>query len=420
MAHACFRLFGEGAWGLRLPAALFGVGSIGALYLVARQVTATREALFAAALFAFSYHHVWFSQNARGYSGLLFWTLLSSWALLRALRERKPALWLWFAAAVTLGVYTHITILFVVAGQFAVYLWDVFAHRRERDPHRWDGLLLGFSLAGLLTLQLHALVLPQILGGMAKTVSYVDAWKKPLWTLLEIFHALQVNFAGAIVAIGAIAVFAAGLASYARRSPAILQLLLIPPVIGATIVMSVGHHLWPRFFFFAFGFGALVAIRGAMALEELVTARFGFQTPGVLCAGMVAVAASSLPVAYAPKQDYTGAMAFVEANRRPGDAVVTVGLATFPYTRLYKAGWTPVKTIDDLNNVRAASKRTLLLYTLEPVLASMQPDIYASVGRDFHLLKRFPGTLQNGAVYVYVSEAPPAGAGVREGKDARL
>ena len=66
---------------------LFGLASILALYLFGRQVTSASESLLAAALLTFSYHHVWFSQNARGYTGLLFWTLLSSWLLLRALRN---------------------------------------------------------------------------------------------------------------------------------------------------------------------------------------------------------------------------------------------------------------------------------------------------------------------------------------------
>jgi uncharacterized membrane protein len=48
------------------------VASIGALYLLGRAVAGPTEALFAAALMTVAYHHVWFSQNARGYSGLLF------------------------------------------------------------------------------------------------------------------------------------------------------------------------------------------------------------------------------------------------------------------------------------------------------------------------------------------------------------
>src|SRR5262249_45512128 len=154
LAHACFLIFGEGAWALRLPAALFGVASIWALYLFARQVGSTREALFAAALFTFSYHHLWFSQNARGYSGLLFWALLSSWFLVRALREDRPALWLGFAAAAAFGIYTHITMVFVIAGQSAVYLHQLWMRRGETWPNRWAGLTLGFCGGGLLTMVL--------------------------------------------------------------------------------------------------------------------------------------------------------------------------------------------------------------------------------------------------------------------------
>lgn len=409
LSHACFLIFGEGAWSLRFPAVLFGVGSIWALYLFARQVTSSREALFAAGLFALSYHHVWFSQNARGYTGLLFWTLLSSWLFIRALREGRPGLWLGYAAAVTLGVYTHITMLFVVAGHCLTYLVQLWTHRHDPWPNRWSGLVLGFCGAGLLTFQVYALVLPQVLGGMQRTVSVVDAWKNPIWTMIEIFRGLEANFAGAAVAVIALTIFAAGMWSYARTTPIVLYLLLLPPLIGAGLVISVGHHLWPRFFFFAFGFGAIVAIRGAMVFERtLLSALWRKPVPamGLFCTGMLLVSAASLPFAFGPKQDYSGAMAFVKAESQPGDVVVTAGLASFTYEKLYKAGWHAVENLDQLNAIRADAKRTLVLYTLEPVLASMYPEILASLKSDFRLLKEFPGTLKNGTVYVYIADGP--------------
>ncbi len=74
LAHSSILLFGESAWSLRLPAVLFGVGSIWAVYMLGAEVTDRKQAFLASALLAFSYHHLWFSQNARGYTGLLFWT----------------------------------------------------------------------------------------------------------------------------------------------------------------------------------------------------------------------------------------------------------------------------------------------------------------------------------------------------------
>jgi mannosyltransferase len=209
------------------------------------------------------------------------------------------------------------------------------------------------------------------------------------------------------------AVFSAGVWSFARKSPLVLYLLFLPPVIGAGLVLSVGHHLWPRFFFFAFGFAAIVAIRGAMVFEGVLLRWIRKPVPavGFLCTGMLLVSAASLPFVFGPKQDYLGAMAFVEAERQPGDVVATAGLASFPYQRLYHANWKTVENVEQLNSVRAGAKRTFVLYTLEPVLQSMYPEILANLKDNFRLLRRFPGTLQNGTVFVYIADDRRAESG---------
>lgn len=48
LAHGAFVTLGESNWALRLPAVLFGVGSVWALFMVGRLVTSTREALLRA------------------------------------------------------------------------------------------------------------------------------------------------------------------------------------------------------------------------------------------------------------------------------------------------------------------------------------------------------------------------------------
>src|SRR5262245_62590525 len=64
--------FGEHAWSVRLPALLFGVASVPATYLLGSLVASRWEGIVAAMLLAVSYHHVWFSQNARGYTAVAF------------------------------------------------------------------------------------------------------------------------------------------------------------------------------------------------------------------------------------------------------------------------------------------------------------------------------------------------------------
>jgi hypothetical protein len=414
LAHACFRLFGESAWALRLPAALFGVASIWALYQLTREVGSRREAMFAALLMAATYHHVWFSQNARGYTGLLFWTTLSSWLLARGLRTGAPGTWLLYGVAAALGTYTHLTMAFVLVGHGIIYLVRLASGSRD-----WMPLLVGFPFAGLLIFLLHAPVLPQVFGGIAKTHSDVVEWRNPLWTALELARGLRVGFAGSAVAAGALLAFGTGLRSYARSNPIVLQLLVIPPLIGSAVVIGMGHHLWPRFFLFALGFATLVLVRGTLTLGEwageLLARRWQVSVPvGPIFTGVIiALSAASVPFAYGPKQDFLGALSYVEASRDPGDRVVTVGLATFPYRRLYKVDWLYAETVEEFEAARAHPGRTWLLYTLEPVLEARQPLVLERVRRDFKLVRTFSGTLQNGTVYVYRSDGSAARAAAR-------
>ena len=123
LAHVSIRIFGEQPWALRLPAVLFGVASIPALYFFARLVTTNREALLASALMTVNYQHIWFSQNARGYTGMLFWTLLTSIFFIQCASRGNHRAWILYGVAGALGIYTHLMMAWVVAGHLILYFW---------------------------------------------------------------------------------------------------------------------------------------------------------------------------------------------------------------------------------------------------------------------------------------------------------
>jgi mannosyltransferase len=417
LAHLTFDIFGASAWSLRLPSVLFGVGSIWALYLFGRQVTSAREALLASALLTFSYHHIWFSQNGRGYAGLLFWALLTSWLFLRGFNEaRRPQIWLIYALTVALGIYTNTALIFVVIGHFICYLITLITRRAEIWPQRWAGFFLGFCLAAFLTFLLHSLALPQVLAGLHGEESTVPAWKSPLWAFFEFVKAMQIGFAGGLIATIALGVFGAGFLSYARTKPVVIQLFIIPVALCAAVVIGLGHHLWPRLFIFAMGFAALVTIRGVILLGQAIAKLVNQPAlkPAWLgttfCIGLILVSALSIPPAYQPKQDFQGALTLVETEREPGDAVVTVGLATFTYKNFYKTDWTEAKTLAALNTIRAHAKRTWLVYTFAPEVQSVYPEIMASIQRDFKVRQQFYSTVGSGAIFVCLAETPPSDA----------
>ena len=268
LAHASIRIFGEQAWALRLPSVGFGIASIWALFLVGRRLIGEKEALFACALMTVSYHHIWFSQNARGYMGLLFFTTLATWLWLEAMDRNSWGPWMGYSVSIALGMWIHMTIVFVAATHALIFLLVWF--RSGRDPARLGRAAAAYILCGTFTLQLFALSLPEFLRTGLAEVSPPSEWTNPLWVVKESLRSLQIGFAAmAVVLCGGLLV-AAGWIDIARREASAAWEMILPGIAGGGSMLALGHNLWPRFFFFCMGFALLIAVHGAMELPRLV------------------------------------------------------------------------------------------------------------------------------------------------------
>ena len=270
LAKLTTTLFGESTFALRLPAVLFGVGSIAALYWLGVQLNRSREALLAAALLTVAYHHVWFSQNARAYTALLCFALIGTGLCIRLCQPRAAGARttaVAYALVMTLAVYSHLTAALIVVGHALVWLVAIIASGNWRGAWR-SAPALAFALSGLFALMLYAPGLPQIasgLGGGAGTSNL--EWKNPLWLLAETTRGLARSVPGGLLSLAIAAIApAAGLISYLQRDRLVTALMIVPVVITALALLATGHNLWPRFFFFAAGFAVLILLRGIFAL----------------------------------------------------------------------------------------------------------------------------------------------------------
>lgn len=403
-------LFGESAWAMRLPAALFGVASLWAAYWFGTHITARREALIAAAMLAASYHHVWFSQNARGYSALLFWTLVSSGLFLRMLRRREAYGWATFlpyAVVTALAIYTQMLAVFVTAAHFFIWIWLILRQRRrESGAFSWMPLA-AFVLATTLTLQLYALALPQFFQmlAMPQGAGMATEWKNPVWFVSEMLRGLSGGLAGgALLLAAAVVVGATGIASYWRRSGTVVAVMLLPGLITVVAMVATSHNLWPRLFFFCAGFAVLIAIRGVFAIASFAMAS---RAPALATAALtllVIASAATIPKAWRPKQDFGGALAFVERVRGAGDAVVVVDMSRFPYERYIDSGWTPVESPAELDSIEQSHHKTWVVYTFPARLSAFEPEIWKRLENSYAPAARFPGTVGGGTVVVKVFE----------------
>ena len=417
LARMSILAFGEHVWSLRLPAAVFGVASIPALYLLGVSVSTRTEALISAALLAVSYHHVWFSQNARGYTALAFWALLSTWLLLRGIQTGRRGYYVAYGVAASLGVYTHLTMMFLVGSHVVICAGAVLMDwRKGLGLAKGRLALLAFVLAGVLTFLLYAPILTQVRNFFVNRPSSMRAVSTPRWAVWEILRGLTRGLGTEGVLVVAALVVACGAWSYYRENRLAFALFALPGAFTALGAVLARGTMYPRFYFFLIGFAVLILVRGLMVIPRWIvahwpgrSARANPRLAPALSAGLATVlfaaSAFSLVRNYRyPKQDFEAAIRFVDAEREPGDPVVTAGASTFPLLKYYAKPWDGVETVEQLQAIRNRGRTVWAVYTFPRYLESLSPPLAEMIRKEFTVARVFPGTVGDGDVFVAKSQ----------------
>jgi uncharacterized membrane protein len=150
LAKGWVQLWGDSVFALRGLSVFFGVLSLPALYWLMRELAATRRAaLLAVLLLCVSPLMILYSQEAREYALWALTLLLSSAALLRALRlSAARSAWLLYVCCTLLAVYTSLSTASLILVQAAY----VLAVTRLQWSNRLSGFFVSMCTVGLLFL----------------------------------------------------------------------------------------------------------------------------------------------------------------------------------------------------------------------------------------------------------------------------
>lgn len=411
LARVSWLTLGGTDWTVRIPALAFGVASIVAIWRFGRRVGPETEAILAAVILAVSYHHVWFSQNARGYTAILCLTIPATGAFLRlcngAHRARREA-WT-YAVLMALATYTHLTAALIAAGHaLALGVTTRWSSAQSARRVTWPAAAL--VLSALLTIVLYAPMLPQVVRDVTTpTMGGVSVeWTGAGWMLAEGFRVLATGVPGGLAtAAVALVVLGTGLVSFWRQSRLATLLMLLPLVVTLVAVMAARHNLWPRFFFFGAGFIVLAAVRGGFTLVRWAVR---WRPDAVAITGGAAVAMASLvtvPRAWEPKQQFRAAYDFVESERLPGDEVVAVDVAYHVYLMLgLGERWRFTTSPAMLAEAERSAPRTWVVYTLPARLRAVAPLLWERLSPSrYRVIRVFPATVGGGEIHVLRREA---------------
>ncbi|MFZ5709310.1 MAG: glycosyltransferase family 39 protein [Pseudomonadota bacterium] len=413
-AKAFIAVFGEEPWAIRMTALIFGLASIAAAWALARQVAGVPVAHATALLLATNYHQIWFSQNARGYTGLAFFGTVGVILFLRGIAEPRRSTWLWFGATLAASVFTHLTGAFLYAALGLVWLALALG---KGGRELWVNPLLGFLAGGVATLLLYLPVMPSLIEtvGAVSATSAVDPmqeYQSPLWAAAEAFRTALgegnplIPVAGLLV----VALAFTGAVALRRAAPLFPVIVAVHIALTVTALMALGMRIWPRFFFVDIAFLMILLVEGVRFLcDRLARAAAGRLGGRVTARSLFLPAAAgmvllSLPLAArnyrAPKQDLEGAYRFVEAARRPDERVFAVGQAASAFTGFYGADWA---VLMDGTGYRAAMARpgpVTFVVAFPGRVFRIIPQMARDRGTVLTEVKWFPGTLGDGGVAV--------------------
>ena len=401
--------FGESEWSIRLPAVLFGIATVPLFYWVARLALSRWASVMAAAVLAVSYHHIFFSQNARGYSAALFFALATSGLLIRALSDDKTWRWSLYVIGMFLGFASLAQTVFVFAGHIVLGLIALFQIReRGGSPAPLaKRLAIVLGISGFLSFQLYAAPLPEMYAVISHVYLREATGFSPfsLTFFHEITRGVTSGLGGVIPTLLFFGVGAAGIVFLIRMNWMLAAALGLPPVLTALFLVVRGLSFSPRFFLLLLPLG-IIAILAAAESPAMRHPR-----RSVLLGALLVIASLfSLRRYYTtPKQPYRAAIDYLDRTRRPGEKFLVLYAAEQGF-RYYvpkvdvkdRDAYAYIRTLPAFDSVISQTDSNDRVVTTFPrVLHADVPDLSERVARDWSVQRVFPATIGDGQITIW-------------------
>lgn len=419
--------FGEKEWAARLPAIIFGTATIPVIYWVSRMILSKIASLGVAILLAVSYHHIFFSQNARGYSAYLFFSILATGLFVKALKDDQAKNWIFYITAMFFNFASLLISLFVLGSHFLIGSIIIFKIKRKGIyPIPVARRLIGvFAITSFVSFQLYAAIVPQAYVVMKTVYASPSAGFSPFSAefIKEIIRGVSAGF-GPFAVFGAflfLAIAIPGFVSLARRNWILVLTFVLPIFITALCLIAKGLTISPRFFLLALPFTILVAVESVCIISKVGVSLVGKRDSAlysrvaivlILVASVVSLV--SLVKYYSiPKQPYRASIEYIETIKQPDDIVLVIHLAEIGY-RYYcnqldireSGNYFFVRSLDKLNKVlHMRSKKSVYLVTTFPrALHIVCTDLERRIKENWTIINTFPATIGDGHISIWAEK----------------
>ena len=307
---------GEGT--VRLLSVLPGIASLPVMYLLSRQLFGRRVGLLAALFLALSTCSVVYSQEARGYSWLLFGVILSTYFFVRLIEQPT------YMMACTYGLAAGITFYFHYFGLLVPLAHAVAVAALPKHGRPWKQLILAATIIGTLAVPILWMIHIQ-------PVRHLDWVSKP--SFLELYHlgvflAAESGKGGGpallVVELILLGEFFRGMIRQRRKTGSDQDLFpcalvasgLLTPIVFSLLVSLVRPVFFHRFLIICLPAWLLAVAAAICALSQRRIATLAV-------AGVCVLSLVSTVLSYSRmREDWRGAVNFLIDNARAQDVVL--------------------------------------------------------------------------------------------------
>jgi len=344
---------GSGEAFIRLLSVIPAVATIPFVYALGKRLLNARAGLIAALLLAVHGAHVLYSQEARGYTLVVFLSTLSTYFFVAGVESRRPRHWAAYWLASVLSVYSHFFGGLVVVAQWVSLAWAP----KKKIP--WKQFVLA-------TIAVLVCVGPAIAFVLTNKGRQVE-WIAPL-RLSQAVNAIS-EFAGNPIVLP---VYLILWIVAVRRRPvpkpdeaaaeeqrwlgALIVSWLVVPFLLATAISLKRPMLVPRYLLICVPAAVLLAAKGAVSLTAK-RRRIAIWTAVILSIAFIGFRYRR------PKEDWRGASRYVLTHARQNDAIVVAPWWSEQPFAYYLERWPGAKP-DEIKTQKLASKSALLERTL--------------------------------------------------------
>lgn len=324
-------VLGESEFVLRFIPALLGALTVPVVYLIGWEILDKKTGIIASALLAFSGFHIYYSQEARAYTTVLFFFSLALLFYLWALKTKDTRLWIIFgifsALALWANLYSSLTILALIIHAIVVQRKDIIENARNLIP----------LAASVVTMAI--LTLPIIAASIGKFVEVTTRFKFMGYEGLDVIiqPIIQMsNFDGILAVLFVILALGGTYAIYKKNpSSALLIVLALGVTYLASIVLASKMIMMPRYFICTMPFFFTAIAGSAEFIPRTINPKATVVIAVILALIVVIPFMSSYYTSYS-KNDWRGVSDILTQTTAEGDIVTLLpGYLHQPFNYYY-------------------------------------------------------------------------------------